>query len=305
VRVLDLVLPVLRCPHCQAALTRVGDTLRCPSNHGFDIARQGYVSLLPPGPTRGVSGDTQPMVTARAAFLGAGHYAPIAAAVSDAAASAYAATSALDDHPATVAPGPGGDVGPPAYLLDAGAGTGYYLDAALRRLPPNVAGLALDVSKFAARHAARAHPRVGAVVCDVWRRLPVADASVSVVLNVFAPRNAPELRRVLRPAGRLIVVTPTRRHLHELIGPLSLLTVDDRKDQRLSDQLAADFTSVTRHDLDFRVQLPHSAVSSLAAMGPSAWHTDPTTLSAKLALLPDPVSVTISTTVSVFRPTGG
>ena len=60
-------------------------------------------------------------------------------------------------------------------------------------------GLAFDVTKPALRRAARAHPRVGAVLADTWGPLPLADGSADVLLNVFAPRNGPEMRRVLRP----------------------------------------------------------------------------------------------------------
>ena len=43
---LDDVLPLLRCPHCEAALSREGEAVRCEAGHSFDVARQGYLSLL-------------------------------------------------------------------------------------------------------------------------------------------------------------------------------------------------------------------------------------------------------------------
>jgi len=69
---LDDVIRYLACPHCGAGLGRAGGVLRCPAGHSFDIARQGYVSLLPPGGTA-PSGDSPAMVAARAGFLP--HYA--------------------------------------------------------------------------------------------------------------------------------------------------------------------------------------------------------------------------------------
>ncbi len=73
------VLPYLACPHCGAGLSAAGRAVRCASGHGFDVARQGYVSLL--AGRAPVSGDTAEMVAARAEFLDAGHYAPITRAV--------------------------------------------------------------------------------------------------------------------------------------------------------------------------------------------------------------------------------
>ena len=77
----------------------------------------------------------------------------------------------------------------------------------------------MDISARALRRAARAHPAIGAVGWDTWRPFPVRDAVMSLVLDVFAPRNAAEFRRVLRDDGALIVVTPAPGHLAELTGP--------------------------------------------------------------------------------------
>jgi len=195
---------VLACPVCAAPLTAGPDAaaLGCREGHLFDRARQGHVSLLPPG-HRAPSGDSAGMVADRVAFLEAGHYAGLTGALADA-------------------------VGTAATLLDLGGGTGHHLAGVLDRLPDAV-GVVLDSSRYAARRAARAHPRAVSVVADTWARLPVADAAVDRVVVVFAPRNGPEIARVLRPGGRLVVVTPAADHLTELIEPLGLLRVDPDK----------------------------------------------------------------------------
>ncbi len=117
--------------------------------------------------------------------------------------------------------------------MDAGCGTGYYLAGVLDRLP-GARGLGLDTSVRALRSAARAHDRAAAAAWDVFRPFPLADAVADVVLDVFAPRNPAEFHRVLRPAGRLIVVRPTGLHLAELRRRLpAMVTVDPVKEQRL------------------------------------------------------------------------
>ncbi|HLI35952.1 MAG TPA: methyltransferase type 11, partial [Streptosporangiaceae bacterium] len=68
--------------------------LRCGRGHSFDIARQGYVNLMPGGARPGTA-DTAGMVAAREAFLAAGHYAPLARIVAGLAAHAVRA-----GHPA-------------------------------------------------------------------------------------------------------------------------------------------------------------------------------------------------------------
>jgi 23S rRNA (guanine745-N1)-methyltransferase len=273
-------LELLRCPHCGAPLDGEGGdgTLRCAAGHAFDVARQGYVNLLPPDADTGTA-DTAEMVAARDAFLSRGHYAPIADSVAGAV--------------QRLAPAGGA-------VLDLGTGTGYYLAAVLDLLPER-AGLALDISKQACRRAARAHPRAAAVVCDAWRRLPVGDARAAAVLSVFSPRNPAEIARVLEPGGILVVVTPTPRHLRELIGPLGLLDVDERKRERLDRKLSSRFEQVEERELEYVVELDHGTVSELVGMGPSAYHVKADALSASVAALPDLVDVTVSVAVSTFR----
>lgn len=269
----------LRCPVCGGDLACGERSLRCVNGHAFDIARQGYAGLLTGGLRAGTA-DTAAMVAARAEFLEGGHFAPLAALVADLAAERAA----------------GGDGG---CVLDAGAGTGYYLSAVLDRLP-GTPGVALDASKHALRRAARAHPCVGALTWDVWRPLPVRTGAVSVLLDVFAPRNAGEFHRVLRPGGTLIVVTPAARHLGELVGELGLITVDPRKAERVEDTLGERFRAAGTRPLELELRLSHAEVAALASMGPSARHTEPGALRARIEELAEPVPVTAAFEVRVF-----
>jgi 23S rRNA (guanine745-N1)-methyltransferase len=300
-RVLDDVLSWLRCPNCGACLSRSGGAVRCRAGHSFDIARQGYVSLLPPGAAGG-RGDTAAMVRARQQFLAAGHFRPIATAL----AAAAAETAEVSDYgPAAVAAAsPGSPVPPageqPACVAEIGAGTGYYLAAVLDQLPGR-AGLAVDLSRPALRAAARAHPRIGAVGGDAWQRLPVADSAANLVLDVFAPRGGAELARILRPDGRLLVVTPRPEHLTELAGPLGLLRVDERKDERLEGTLGPYFTVTGQQEVRAQMTLDHRSVAALAGMGPSAWHADPGETARRIVALPEPVPVTLAVTLAVLR----
>ncbi|MGA5301534.1 putative RNA methyltransferase [Nucisporomicrobium flavum] len=246
---IDGALPYLRCPVCGGPLAR-GDerALRCSRGHSFDIARQGYVNL-----TAGRSphpGDSADMVADRETFLTEGHY--------DFIAQALAATVRADD----------------GLVVDAGTGTGRYLAHVLDALP-ELPGLGLDVSKPALRRAARAHPRAAAALADLWRPLPLADASASVVLNVFAPRNGPEFRRILRPDGRLLVVTPARDHLAELVDAYGLVKVDPDKADRVADALGEGWAVVSVQPVSRTLRLSEAETRTLIGMTPSARHVPP------------------------------
>ncbi|MBL6278942.1 23S rRNA methyltransferase [Micromonospora fiedleri] len=314
----------LRCPVCGEGLTTAtagtADALRCPRRHSFDIARQGYVNLLTGRSPHG--GDTAEMVAARAQFLEAGHYDTISTALAEAAAhhltTPHALCSASTDATESgrkrcveVSRAKGADLSVPAVdgavaeayplVVEAGAGTGRHLAAVLAAVPAAV-GLALDIAKPAVRRAARVHPRVTAALADTWQRLPLADASAALLLNVFAPRNGKEFHRVLAPSGRLLVVTPAADHLTELVDALGLLRVDPAKADRVATSLGEHFTeeSTTLHRQELTLSGPE--VTTLVGMGPSAWHTDPAGLAARITALGEPVRVTVAVRLGVYRP---
>ncbi len=280
----------LVCPVCRGDLAIEGAAVRCARGHSFDVARQGYVSLLTGSGVPGTA-DTPAMVAARAEFLGAGHFASLAGRLSELAGRRGTAggTDRDDD---------GRTAGRRRVVLDAGAGTGHYLAGTLG---PGDVGIALDISKHALRRAARAHPRIGAVVADVWRPLPVRDGCADVLLDVFAPRNGPEFARVLRPGGVLIVVTPTPRHLAPLVERLGLLSVDESKSRRVEEALGAHFTETAHVTEESDMLLGPKAIETVVGMGPSAWHTDPVALREEISRLPDPMTVKMSCRISLFR----
>jgi 23S rRNA (guanine745-N1)-methyltransferase len=223
------------------------------------------------------------MVSARAEFLGTGHFTVLAERLAG-------LVSAARE---------------PACVLDAGAGTGYYLGRALSRTESAV-GIALDLSKYALRRAAREHPRIGAVVCDLWQAIPVRSGAADVILNVFAPRNGAEFARVLSPDGLLLVVTPTARHLTELVGPLGLLSVDEQKRDRVEQSLGEYFRLVGEESCEMSLSLGRSDIETLVGMGPSAHHVGVEELRARIGGLEAlvsgsvSVSVTASFTLSTF-----
>ncbi len=270
---LDRALNFLRCPLCGEAFSALDRTVACPSGHSFDIAHQGYVSLLV-GNASTATADTADMVAARQRFLERGHYNAIADAIG----------AAVPDS---------------GLCIDLGGGTGYYL-ARLLDAHPGLDGIDLDLSKHALRRAARAHPRLAAVAADAWKPLPIRDCAASCVLSTFSPRNAPEIRRMLAPSGILVVTTPTPRHLAELVGTLGLVTVDDRKEERLDAQLHG-FERVSSTPVEYPIELSHDEVLDAILMGPSARHVDPAELAGRVAELDVPVRVTVSVNVTVYR----
>ena len=175
---------VLSCPLCHSALKLQEGSLVCPKRHCFDIAKQGYVNLL--GPSRQSAHYSKESFESRMAILEAGYYDHVKEAV-----------------------------------LDAGCGEGFYARAIRENLCVDV--VAFDLSKDAMLMAARHDSRkaVKWLVGDLTN-IPVLKGSINCVVDVFAPSNYDEFKRVLTPTrnasapGVLVKVVPGSNHLTEL-----------------------------------------------------------------------------------------
>ncbi|WP_432950128.1 putative RNA methyltransferase [Kribbella sp. CA-253562] len=307
----DLV-SVLRCPVCADGLQLADRTARCGQGHAYDLAKQGYLNLLPSA-SNGIEGDSAEMVEARSVFLAQGWYEPIRDAL-------------IESLPPITSAAP--------LVAEVGAGTAYYLAGVLEagnktQLPdlhrgqvvadperrkegeiagyletsgqqPGWRGIAVDVSRYAARRAAKVDAGIGSVVGDAWQELPVRDGVADVVLDVFAPRNAGEMARVLAPGGTLLVVTPNQAHLGELIDVLGMVSVDGEKERRLVESLAG-FDRVEQRVVETTMRLDHGAIEQLVGMTPSARHVDKQARAERIGVLADPMDVTLSVTVSSWR----
>lgn len=272
------ILDVLADPVDLSPLRGADDFSRLVSEtgHSYDVARQGYVTLAG-GKGLNHDGDSLEMVQSREAFLSQGYFAPFVEAV----------TEAVEDVLEVSAP----DVAEPV-ILEVGAGTGYYLSHTLDTVEGS-RGVGLDISVPAAKHLAKSHPRVGAVVADVWERIPLIDGSAHAITVIFAPRNPAEFRRVLVDGGEAVILTADQGHLDELREPLGILGVEEGKLERMLEQAQGYLEPVGDAELiEFPMQLEREAIAAQVGMSPSARHVDPATLQERVAALPERLEVT-------------
>ncbi|WP_308573171.1 methyltransferase domain-containing protein [uncultured Corynebacterium sp.] len=276
---LSHIVDILADPNDGTALSGADDFSRLvsESGHSFDVAKQGYVTLAA-GAGLKHKGDDMDMVNARETYLAMGHFAPFVEAVTGAVQDALDSASLAESKPAS--------------LLEVGAGTGYYLAHTLDSIA-EARGVGLDISPHAAKHLAKCHPRVGAVVADVWERLPIRDESVDAISVVFAPRNPAEFQRVLAPGGQVIVLTPGAGHLDELREPLGMLGVEEGKVERMYEQAEGFLEQVADPvDISFPIELDKASVAAQVGMSPSARHISAGELAERMAALPPTLTVT-------------
>jgi 23S rRNA (guanine745-N1)-methyltransferase len=218
------------------------------------------------------------MVEARAQFLNAGHYNPFRNAL----------TELCLRHGERA-----------RFIVDVGAGIGFYISQVLQRLPESL-GLAIDLSKYAARRAAKAHSRLDVAVADVWSGLPLKDGSADILLVVFAPRPANELCRIIKGGGKLIVATPTDAHLEELRHSLGLLRIHPGKRTKTAEALSEYFVPCDHGSYQWSMKLARIEVERVVRMGPSARHVDSALLAGNIGRLPTITNVTGSVDISVY-----
>lgn len=285
---LQHVIDVLADPIDGSALCGADEFSRLVSTtgHSYDVAKQGYVTLAS-GAGLNHEGDSPEMVASREAFLSRGHFAPFVETVTERVLDALSHGSLIDDAQPTI--------------LEVGAGTGYYLSNTLDAVE-NSRGVGVDIAVPAAKHLAKSHPRVGAVVADVWTGLPLQDASVDVITVIFAPRNPAEFARVLRDEGEVIVLTPQQGHLDELREPLGILGVEDGKVDRLLEQARGHLEQVGESELiEFPMRLDREAIAAQVGMSPSARHIEPEVLAQRVAALPETMEVTARAQLTRLR----
>lgn len=282
---LSHIVDILADPADGSALEGADDFSRLVSEtgHSYDVAKQGYVTLAA-GAGLKHQGDDAAMVTARETYLAMGHFAPFVEAVTG------AVQYSLESQDAAQQAGLNEDTAP--SLLEVGAGTGYYLAHTLDSIE-GARGVGLDISTHAAKHLAKSHERVGAVVADVWERLPLKDDSIHAISVVFAPRNPAEFQRVLAPGGEVIVLTPQSGHLDELREPLGILGVEEGKVDRLYAQAEGFLEQAADPvDISFPIVLDKASIAAQVGMSPSARHISPEELAERMASLPQTLTVT-------------
>lgn len=233
------------CPLCNAPLERHNNSYLCPQRHQFDLAKEGYLNLLPVQFKRSRDpGDSAEMMQARRAFLDAGHYQPLREAVCAILQQANAAN-----------------------VLDIGCGEGYYT----HKFAENAAHTwGLDVSKVAVRYGAKRYPQVDFCVASS-QRLPFSDACMDAVVRIYAPCNPQELKRVVKEGGIVITATPGPRHLMELKG----LIYDEVRLHEANSEALPGFRLSDTQQLAYAMKLKGSEALALLQMTPFAWRAKP------------------------------
>ena len=231
----------LTCPIDDLPLQFLDGSLSCPSGHQYDIGKPGYANLLSVQHKRSKApGDSKEMVTARNTFLAKGYYEPIA--------------NLLAQLLERIA-------GDELTVVDAGCGEGYYLEAIDSLAGKQLHLVGFDISKWAIQRAARRCAATWLVASN--KRVPLADKSADVVLDMFGFPNFDSFQRILKTSGRLFCVAPAAQHLIELRN-----IIYPRVKQTSGRDYPVPFTLVSRETLTYGLTLAQQDLDNLLTMTP-------------------------------------
>ena len=241
------------CPICQENLTLVESSLKCENRHSFDLAKFGYVNLAPQ--IKQSANYDKENFQNRQQILEAGFYQTILEGVSD--------SLAMNPSAKTI--------------LDIGCGEGFY-SRQLQETHSEKTFYAFDISKDSVQIAAKSEPNwaVNWFVGDL-ARLPIKDASMDILLDIFSPANYGEFRRVLSKDGILIKVIPTENHLKEIRQKVQdQLTNKDYSNQDIKNHFQEHFTILSSQTVSLTKPITAEQLQALLSMTPLLFHVDQT-----------------------------
>ena len=284
------------CPLCQSPLQPEIDTWRCDGSlhlkqtaHPFDVARQGYVNLLPVQQKKSKApGDSQASIEARKRFLNAGHYQPLQALICQKMVELLAKKEL-----------PSEQTGKPVNWLDIGCGEGYYTQAMAQTGMDTL--IAADISKPAIVELAKASKATS----SLWNQqdkndgietaviyplvtsaahLPLRAQNINGISSIFSPILPAAFNEVLSDEGYLIIAKPDIRHLATMREAL-FDDVREHDSDKFLQELAPYFTLLNTYNVSTELKLSADDLVDLLTMTPYAYRAHTEKRQALLALV--------------------
>ncbi len=271
------------CPYCQKPLTdNLNRSYTCEQNHSFDVSKEGYLNLLPIHQKNSKTpGDNEMMIAARRNFLELGFY------------------DVLIDSLKTTIKNELAFANNSFVALDAGCGEGYYSEQVFSNITDkDYCVLGTDISKYAIKNAAKKYKNNFYFVSSVYH-LPIAPASIDILLSVFAPVQPLEFQRVLSAKGYALIVSPGPNHLKEL-AELIYETFRPHENNVI-ESMTSSFEHLFTKQTTFNIHITDvETLLILLKMTPYYWSTSKENLE-KFTNCHD-INITCDFNITVFKP---
>ena len=285
------------CPLCQSPLQPAADTWRCDgslnpkqTSHSFDVARQGYVNLLPVQQKKSKApGDSQASIEARKRFLNSGHYQPLQTVICQQMEQLLAQNKIISEPiTSSITSSTTTHDKNPVNWLDIGCGEGYYTQAMAQMSADSMTTLiAADISKPALVELAKVSKAAG----QLWYQqhkdeaekttviyplvtsaahLPLRAQSVTGISSIFSPILPEAFAKVLVDGGYLIIAKPDVGHLATMREAL-FDSVREHDSDKFLQELTPYFTLIQTRRVSTEMTLAASDLADLLTMTPYAY----------------------------------
>lgn len=241
------IIEIFACPLCKQQMTMSDEgKMSCPSNHSFDVAKQGYIYLL-----------SRPMQSMYSKDLFESRHEVI--------------QSGIYDQVQQVIAGEINDQYP--IILDTGCGEGSHLHRICQRLDGAI-GVGVDIAKEGIVAAAKFYNEEIWCVGDLANS-PYNEAAFDVILNFLSPANYEEFKRLLKPGGRVIKVVPQENYLKELrVQAFADSEKENYSNEQTVERFKASFNKVDIKRVTYTLPLAEHLVQKLLEMTPIGWHIE-------------------------------
>lgn len=273
------------CPLCHSPMQSAPDTWRCDGSlnpkqtaHTFDVARQGYVNLLPVQQKKSKApGDSQASIEARKRFLNAGHYQALQSLIGQQMQQLLTKKTSIAEQDKT-----------PVNWLDIGCGEGYYTQAMAQTGSGLIDQLiAADISKPALVELAKASKAAGTLwyqqekdasastaaiypLVTSAANLPLSAHRMTGISSIFSPILPKAFAEVLTDDGYLIVAKPDAGHLASMREAL-FDDVREHDSDKFLQELSPEFVLINTYRVSTEMTLSASELSDLMIMTPYAY----------------------------------
>lgn len=245
-----------RCPLCKKPMQAIQlQRLVCGNHHSFDIAKHGYINLLPHGNSTKYD---KKMFEHRRLISKSGLFHPLHAAISQMVMNRQSGNE-------------------PISMLDAGCGEGSHLtniqNEISRKTSNAVRAVGIDISKAGIRMAAVEYSEAVWCVADL-ANCPFASRQFNCILNILSPANYSEFGRLIAENGMIIKVVPDQDYLKELReifyhGDAKQVYSNSRTTRRFNDQ----FELLAVERIQYQADLSEPLIEPLLGMTPLSWGT--------------------------------
>ncbi|MEG0261141.1 MAG: methyltransferase domain-containing protein [Lysinibacillus sp.] len=233
------------CPLCTEPMqVHELESLTCTANHSFDIAKQGYINLMPHATASKYSKE---LFASRKAVIDSGLYDPLEEKIARHIKNAQT-------------------------ILDTGCGEGSHLSRIVTQLTGKPIGVGIDIAKEGILAAARYYSEQIWCVGDLAKS-PYAAKSFDAILNILSPANYDEFKRLLAPGGCVVKVVPQSGYLQELRTQLYAQSEKETySNEQTVERFSESFSEVSIERVTYTLPLPTELVPALLEMTPMGWH---------------------------------